>query len=312
MLLSMDWTLLQPAIVLLVVTLIARFNPIPSQYHPSQLLGLCFTTIANKVNNPERSNKQQTIAGALSIVFMLTLLLAGFAILQFIVIEEFAFELLVLIAFLQWERLHLTEVDLADLEKNTFTEQLKFKTLRDLTSLSLLGLHKASIETLCLRNAYQWFAVIFWYLTGGIWAAIAYRLIQLMAQYWNCKQSNFERFGQAAAQLLNLLSTPSHYLLALTLSLFNKPVMNLKLANQQAEQWHHPSSGFLLASFAHSLSIQLGGPRKYQGQIIRYAQLGNKQPANKIDVQRAQQRLNMAALLWLTAISIVMAGMSLW
>lgn len=312
MLASMDWTQLQPAIILLVVAFVARFNPIPSQYHPSQLLGLCFTTIANKVNNPNRSHKQQTIAGTLSIVFMLTLMLIAFAILQFVVIEDFVFELLVLVAFLQWEKLQLTDVDLGELEKVTFTEQLKFKTLRQLESLSLLGLHKASIETICLRNAYQWFAVVFWYLVAGIWAVIIYRLIQLMAQYWNSKLSDFSYFGYAAAKLLNLLSTPTHYLLALTLSIYYQPVNSLKQAQQQAAQWHHVTSGFLLASFAHSLTIQLGGPRKYQTDICRFAQLGNKKPANRIDVLRAQQRLDMAALLWLVVITITMIAMSLW
>ena len=73
MLASMDWTQLQPVIILLVVAIIARFNPIPSHYHPSQLLGLGFTAIANKVNNPQRSHKQQQIAGALSVIFMLSL-----------------------------------------------------------------------------------------------------------------------------------------------------------------------------------------------------------------------------------------------
>lgn len=312
MLASMDWTQLQPVIILLVVAIIARFNPIPNQYHPSQLLGFCFTTIANKVNNPDRSHKQQTIAGALSIAFMLALLSTACAILQFVVIEDLIFELLVLVAFLQWEKLQLTEVNLGELEKTTFTEQLKFKTLRQLESLSILGLHKTSIETLCLRNAYQWFAVVFWYLVAGIWAVIVYRLVQLMAQYWNCKRKDFSYFGLAAAKLLNLLSVPSHYLLAMTLSLFHQPVTSLSQAKKQSSLWHHAASGFLLASFAHSLSIQLGGPRKYSTEITRFAQLGNSNSVNKIDILRAQQRLNMAALLWLISISIIMVGVSLW
>lgn len=305
MTLAMDWTSLQPVFILLAAVITARLPLFPSRFHPMRLLGLLFTATANKVNNPKRSNKQHRIAGSLAIIILIVFMLIALGIFRFIAIESIIFDYLLLVCLLQWDSIKLTQVDLGNLEKPSLIEQLDNKTLRDLTQLSTLGLYKASIESLCLRNAYQWFAVVFWYATLGIWAATGYRIIQLMAHSWNCKLPNFQFFGRPAALVLQLLSAPSHWLLAFTLSLFHKPVSSLSKGYRQAQQWHHKNSGFILASFANSLSVQLGGPRKYKGIMTRFSQLGSANAPQKQDIKRGQQRLNFAAILWLTLLSTI-------
>lgn len=300
----MDWTMLQPICVVLVASLLSRIR-INEKIHPLNLLGSSFFAIANKVNKAHRSNKQQSIAGALALIIMLIMIASGFAVLQFVIIEPFIFELFTLTLLLQWHQISLPKVALGTLEKDTLIAQLKPNTLRDVDTLSLLGLHKAAIESLCLKNAYQWFAVLFWYMTIGIWAAIVYRLIQLMAHHWNCKLAEFSAFGRASSILLIALSTPSHFILSITLSLFNKPATTLTKAKQQASAWHSAATGYLIASFANSLSIQLGGPRKYQGRVTRYNQLGTTTPPERKDITIAQQRLTIAAVLWLALFIIL-------
>lgn len=300
--LAMDWTSMQPVFILLAAIIIARLPLCPARFHPTQGLNLFFTAIANKVNNSQRSHQQQYIAGTLAMLLMLGFILIIAVIIEFIVIDSMLFEFLLLLCLLQWEKINLPEIDLGNLEKQTIISQIQPRTLRDLNQLSLLGIHKASIESLCLRNSYQWFAVIFWYICLGIWPAIIYRLIQLMAHNWNCKLTNNHHFGRPAASLLQLLASPVHVLLGWTLRCLQRATSPLANLTLQAKKWHHFSSGFLLASFAYSLAIQLGGPRKYQGIMQRFSQLGHTQPAQRNDIKRAQQKLTLALIIWLSFI----------
>ncbi|WP_232784059.1 cobalamin biosynthesis protein [Moritella sp. Urea-trap-13] len=301
----MDWTSMQSVFILLAAIIIARLPLCPPRYHPTQLLNNLFSNIANKVNNAQRSHQQQYIAGSLATLVMLGFILAIAVVIQFIVIEAIIFELLLLLCLLQWEKISLPEINLGALEKQTIISQIQPRILRDLDQLSLLGLHKASIENLCLRNSYQWFAVIFWYSCLGIWPAIIYRVIQLMAHNWNSKLVVNHQFGRPAASLLQLLSAPTHVILACTLRSLQRATSPFSNLIQQAKQWHHFSSGLLLSSFAYSLAIQLGGPRKYQGVMLRFSQLGHSQPAQRNDIHRAQQKLTLAMVVWLCFISAI-------
>ncbi|GIC76029.1 hypothetical protein FMO003_18500 [Moritella sp. F3] len=308
--LAMDWTSMQSVFILLTAIIIARLPLCSARYHPTQLINNLFSAIANKVNNAQRSDQQQVIAGSLATIIMLGFILAIAVVIEFIVIESILFELLLLLCLLQWEKISLPTVDLGTLEKQTIITQIQPRILRDLDQLSLLGLHKASIESLCLRNSYQWFAVIFWYSCLGIWPAIIYRVIQLMAHNWNCKLTGNHHFGRPAAAILQLLALPSHLILACTLRSLQRATSPLSNLTEQAKKWHHFGSGFLLSSFAYSLAIQLGGPRKYQGAMQRFSQLGHNQPAQREDIQRAQQKLTLAMAVWLcfiTAIYVLIA-----
>ena len=303
--LATDWTSMQSVLILLTAIIIARLPLCPPRFHPTQLLNILFSAIAKKVNNPKRSHQQQYIAGSLAMLIMLGFILIIAVVIQFIVIEPVLFEFLLLLCLLQWEKINLPEVDLGNLEKQTIITQIQPITLRDLDQLSLLGLHKASIESLCLRNCYQWFAVIFWYACFGIWPAIVYRVTQLMAQNWNSKLAVNHQFGRPAASLLQLLAAPVHLILGCTLRSLQRATSPISNLNKQAKQWHHFSSGFLLSSFAYSLAIQLGGPRKYQGIMQRFSQLGHTEPAQRDDIKRAQQKLTLALIVWLCFISAI-------
>ncbi|WP_249185440.1 cobalamin biosynthesis protein [Moritella sp. 5] len=296
---------MQSVFILLTAVVIARLPLCPPHFHPTQLLNQLFSAIADKVNNAQRSHQQQYIAGNLALITMLGFILIIAAVIQFIVIEPILFEFVLLLCLLKWEKINLPEIDLGNLEKQTIISQIQPRTLRDLDQLSLLGLHKASIENLCLRNSYQWFAVIFWYISVGIWAAIIYRVIQLMAHNWNSKLTVNRHFGRPAAFLLHLLSAPNHIILGCTLRSLQRATSPLENLNKQAKKWHHFSSGFLLSSFAYSLAIQLGGPRKYQGTMNRFSQLGHTEPAQRDDINRAQQKLTWALLVWLIFISAI-------
>ena len=302
---AMDWTSMQPVFILLAAIIIARLPLCPPHFHPTQFLTLLFTAVARKVNNPNRSHQQQLIAGNLAMIIMLGFCLIVAAVIQFVVIESSIFEWMLLLCLLQWEQVKLPKVNLGNLEKQTITTQIQSRTLRDLEQLSLFGLHKASIESLCLRNSYQWFGVIFWYASIGIWAAIIYRLIQLMAHSWNSKLSTNHHFGRPAALVLQYLSAPVHLILGFTLRGLQRSTSSFAVLKKQANQWHHFSSGFLLSSFAYSLAIQLGGPRKYQGVMHRFSQLGHTEKVQRCDIQRAQHKLTLALCVWLCFITAV-------
>lgn len=308
MLSSMDWNELQSVFILLAAIIIERVLPIPQNYHPLTLIGFLLNAIERKVNKPGRSKQQQRIAGAMAVIVIFVLLFILAVALQFILIEPIIFELCILTFLLRWDKIKTLILTVKELQKRAISDQLSDQILREITELSLIGLHKAAIENLGLRIAYQWFAVIFWYTATGIWGALSYRLLQLMAHHWNCKLPRYQAFGKLASRLFNLFTAPSNYLLSLTLCLFSRPFSTFRASHKQSKQWHNYSAGLLLSVLANSLKIQLGGPRKYQGLMQRYPQLGTQTAPSATHIKQAQKRLIFAAVLWcinITAFTLI-------
>ena len=138
---------------------------------------------------------------------------------------------------------------------------------RETGALSVMGLNKAVSETCVLRLVGQWAGPLLGFALAGVQGALLWRLAQLMNQAWSPKQAEFVHFGRAASALYQGLCAPAILLLALPLALTRLRQLGSKL--RLALRWPYPAMGGLLSLLAQSTGCRLGGPRYYQGQLVR-------------------------------------------
>ncbi|MFT6984605.1 MAG: adenosylcobinamide-phosphate synthase [Psychromonas sp.] len=289
------------------VALFSFFISLPKDLNPLSAVELMFRQIAKKVNLEDRSDSYKRLASILSIclIYFPTLLIISQ--LYNVVFQSTILEMLLLFILLSWHDKKITYLEIYDALKCNNFAQAKYKlaslTMRETKPLSLIGINKATIESMVLQLTASWFAVVFWYLLTGIYGAMFYRTVQICAQQWNSKQLEFTSLSTIPSFIYSAMLFPVHLIVSFTFALYDKPLENLPKKFKQGIHWHHFSSGLMLASFALSLHIELGGVRLYQQQKVTYAALGLGGAPNIEKIEKALQRLSLSAWFWLACIS---------
>ena len=170
--------------------------------------------------------------------------------------------------------------------------------LRHTEALSPLGVYKAVAETTTLRLAAD-FALLFWYLAGGIYSALAFGLLRLAVQAWPVKLAPWRLFGQLASASYRALAWLPVHLLALTLLIYPGSKRALK-AWPQGKLWAYPAAGRLLAVAGAGIDSGLGGPRRYTQTTEYYPKLGTRQLLTLESCRRLLVRLTVALVFWLS------------
>lgn len=285
------------------VALLSFFASLPKDLHPLSAVELIFKQIATKVNLDERSDAYKRLASLLSIslIYLPTILIISQ--LYNIVFQPVAIDILVLFVLLSWHDKKVIYLQISKALKHNNLAQARFKlasvTERETKPLSLMGINKATIESMVLQLSALWFAVLFWYMLTGIYGAIFYRIVQICAQQWNAKNNQFTVLTGIPSLIYTMMLFPVHLLISFTFSLYDKPLENLPKKFKQSLLWHHFSSGVLLASFALSMQLELGGVRLYQDQKITYATLGSTAAPTSDKIELSLQRLSLSAWFWL-------------
>ena len=292
---------------IIAVALLSFFISLPKDLNPLSAVELIFKQIAIKVNLDNRSDSYKRLASLLSIslIYLPTILIISQ--LYNIVFQPITIDILMLFILLSWHDKKRIYLQISEALKRNNLAQAKFKlaslTERETKPLSLMGVNKATIESMVLQLTASWFAVIFWYMVTGLYGAIFYRTVQICAQQWNAKQSVNATLAAIPSFLYTLMLFPVHLLVSFTFSLYDKPIHNIPQKFKQSLLWHHFSSGLMLSSFALSMQFELGGVRLYQDQKITYATLGNTAAPAVEKIELSLQRLSLSAWFWLFCFS---------
>lgn len=285
------------------VALLSFCVSLPKDLNPLSVVELIFKQIAIKVNLDSRSDGYKRLASLLSIslIYFPTIIIVSQ--LYNIVFQPFAIDLVMLFILLSWHDKKLVYLQVSNALKSNNLAQAKFKldaiTERETKPLSLMGVNKAAIESMVLQLCASWFAVMFWYMLAGIYGAIFYRTVQVCAQQWNGKNSEFMVITAIPSFIYTVMLFPVHFLVSFTFSLYDKPLQNIPKKFKQSLLWHHFSSGFMLSSFALSMQFELGGVRLYKEQKITYATLGANGAPEIEKIVLSLQRLSLSAWFWL-------------
>ncbi|MCK5819279.1 MAG: cobalamin biosynthesis protein [Psychromonas sp.] len=281
---------------------------LPRDLNPINVIEIIFQQIAKKINLKTRTDSYKYIASVMSLLIIylpLTLIISQ---LYHIAFATWVLNLTILFLLLSWHdkkhRYHLIFDALTHQKIAKAKYLLKQITLRETKPLSTVGVNKATIESMVLQFGHHWFSILFWYLLAGIYGALFYRIIQICAQQWNAKLDQFTVISRIPTFIYAVMLFPVHILLSFTFQLYDTPLKHFFTKYKQSIHWHHFSSGLMLASFALSLQIQIGGIRLYHDKKVNYSILGMNTQPTVAHIGKALQRITLCAWLWLTCFTL--------
>lgn len=234
------------------------------------------------------------------------LLVAPFVLLTIFVTHTpwyFAVDLLTLYLAIGWNSLdkHARRVKNALLtgDLQNARQQVGMLVSRDTTGLGPIGVTRGTIESVLENGNDAVFGVIFWFIIAGAPGAVAYRIINTLDAMWGYRNNRYHRFGWAAARLDDCLNFIPARLTALSYALTGSARNAFSCWRIQGTTWKSPNAGPVMAAGAGSLSITLGGPARYQGQLESRPILGNGPAPNASKIEDALGLITRSLGLWL-------------
>jgi len=283
--------------------------PIPPQLHPLHIWQQLAVLIADKVNKPDESRKQQLLSGSLAWSLMwLTVLVLLVALYQLVWIESM-FHIILLWLALDWRNtakfskrfIHAYSQE----DKAGCRQLLEAPLNRETRNLSLLGLGKAGAETQLLAYGRLVAGVLFWYaLAGGI-GALMYRLAISLARVWSPSRQHYHNFGVPAVRILATLDIIPLRIFALLFCIGHNGKTALQGIIQQGENWLLPGPGWLLAATGHKLSLSLGGPAIYGNRKMERPRLGGKIAPAAFHLAQINKIANNRLVAWVVIQSVL-------
>lgn len=285
--------------------------PFPREAHPAILWHKFAEQLAAKVNT-QASYSQSLTAGSLAWFLMLAPMAAVLFALQTLVWQPLLFELAFLLLAIDWRNTDkladaLTK-QLANDNKNEAKQLLKPLLNRTTDSLSLLGLGKASSETLIMSYGRNVVAVLFWYAIAGGIGAFMYRMAMELARAWSPSRPHFMPFGLPAVRVLAVLDFIPLRLLALLIACGQRGQACLALIRQQAASWPLPGPAWLLVSIGAKLQLSLAGPAIYNHHKALRAKLGGRIAPSAIHVDQVRKLLVGRLWIWVALQSLIMGA----
>lgn len=192
---------------------------------------------------------------------------------------------------------------LAD-DLRTARQQVGMMVSRDTTDLDSVGVAQGTIESVLENGNDAVFGVIFWFIIAGAPGAIAYRLINTLDAMWGYRNDRYRHFGWAAARLDDCFNYIPARLTALSYALTGSVRNAFICWRTQGAIWKSPNAGPVMAAGAGSLSISLGGPTYYHGQLEFRPVLGNGPVPDTGDIDHALGLITRALILWLMVLCL--------
>lgn len=283
--------------------------PIPVHAHPMTIWRKFAKLLATKVNTT-RTYQQRFLSGSLAWALMIVPAFIVCIAAQPIVWNLPLFNLGLLLISLEWrgvEKLCKGTIQAINKEnKEEAKNALQPWVNRDVKTLSILGLGKASAETIILGYARTVIGVLFWYgIAGGIGAFI-YRLSLELARAWSPSGDSFRPFGIPALAIQTILDFVPLRLFSLLCLVGKNLQIIVQSLNQQRKSWANTNNAWLLIIIGKKFELSLGGPVIYQGKKINRPKLGGKIAPSAIHLAQIHRFLSWRIAIWLILQSTLM------
>ena len=192
---------------------------------------------------------------------------------------------------------------------------------RDPASLDAHGVARAAIESTAENFADGVVAPLFWGVLLGLPGMAAYKTINTLDSMIGHRSPPYLHFGRFAARLddfANWLPARLSALLILGASLFlpgTKPVEGWRALWRDASHHRSPNAGWPEAAMAGCLGLKLAGPRRYAGELVDGAWMGEgRAAATPTDIRRALRVYVLAcgalAVVLVVALSVASGGIA--
>lgn len=176
--------------------------------------------------------------------------------------------------------------------------------LREVSSLSAMGIAKAATESIPLNFISGWFIPAFWYMTAGPEAAFSATFITILNKAFNPKQPLFCDFGRLNSLLYRAFSLFPVCLLFFILQFGTRAGIATGCAFSSMRSHPYCLTGMIIGYMAGALNVTLGGPRIYEGTKIRYNRIGLKTEPAPVHIILAFKRMRNAVFITLLFIII--------
>lgn len=292
----------EPSLILIIAVLLEMFLPLSQGIKLTGLTGI-FRALGNKVNRPSISAGQRAFAGVvlpcliISVLLFLVLtldLISGFDSLIALVVLVFLLDL----KFPQDQSI-LVYRSLNEGFKDKAKEVLAPMVLRETSMLSTMGIAKAASESAILRIFSGWFAVMIWYLFFGLEGAMFMQIVNILARTYNYKLKGNYQFGKTLFRLQQIMLAIPAAVLMVCLVCSKHPWRHFVYGLNGAKTYPAPISGMVLGAVGGSLNLSLGGPRYYQGNIMRLPSVGGTQDAETQSILYAMRKIRMCGIILL-------------
>ncbi|NAW69366.1 cobalamin biosynthesis family protein [Vibrio sp. V27_P1S3P104] len=283
--------------------------PIPHTAHPVTLWHKFAELLAQKVNTPS-SYQQNLISGTLAWLLMVIPTILLCIALKPLVWHPHLFELALLLLALDWRSCEKFTQQMSEALSNE-DKKLARRLLipfvnRETDTLSLLGLGKASVETLIMRLGRHLIGVLFWYAILGGTGAFIYRLMVELARCWSPSRSQFHPFGLPIIRMVAVLDfIPLRgFALLILMGKQAKPILQVTL--MQSRSWPLPGPGWLLCAVGNKLQLSLGGPAIYGQQKAIRAKIGGRIAPASLHLQQVYRLLSHRVWIWIALQSLLL------
>ncbi|MFA0084222.1 cobalamin biosynthesis family protein [Vibrio sp. 10N.261.51.F12] len=283
--------------------------PIPKSAHPVYYWQRLAHLIANKVNPPNATPSQQMLSGVLALTLFIVPAIAVLIAMQSLAWQAQFYQLALLLLALDWR----TNETLAQQLIQTLSHEDKVRARlilqdnvnRDTSSLSLLGLGKASAETLILGYSRRVIGVLFWYgILGGV-GALLYRLMMELARTWSPSKPHYQVFGKPAVTVFLVLDILPQKLFSLLIMVGTSRQL-IAATIEQSRTWHNTVTNWLLCGYANKFGLALGGPAMYGTTKYQRARIGGKVAPAAYHLAQLQKDIAWRICAWIMIQSSIM------
>ena len=184
---------------------------------------------------------------------------------------------------------------------------------RDATTLDVLGLARATVESVAENTSDAVVGPLVWGAVGGVPGLLAYRAVNTLDAMVGHRSERYARFGWAAARLddvANLAPARLTAVLAVALApaVGGRPRAALRVWRRDGGKHPSPNAGPVEAAFAGALGRTLGGPLHYGSRVEDRPLLGDGPAPEIADIARAAR---LSAVVSLAAGGLAVAVRSL-
>jgi adenosylcobinamide-phosphate synthase len=190
---------------------------------------------------------------------------------------------------------------------------------RDTAILDAAGVARAAIESLAENFSDGVVAPTFWMLVAGLPGAAIYKAINTADSMIGHRTPRHEAFGWAAARLDDLVNLPAARLAGLLIVAAAGMTNGTSAAaawralRRDAPRHRSPNAGYPEAAMAGALALQLAGPRRYGGEMVEDAFMGDgRRDAKAADIRAALALYRRADALLIAAVAAVAVAILLF
>ncbi len=285
----------------------------PKRFHPLVGFGYLASLIEKRFNQPNKSKWIQFLNGMLVWLIVVSIPVVFFmglyAIFSLWTDQLFLLDIIVLYLAIGYKSLRQHGLAvfecLSDNKIPEAREKIAMIVSRNTDTLEPTAIRQATIESVLENGSDAIFAPIFWYIVGGAYWVILYRLANTLDAMWGYKNTRFLYFGRFAARIDDVLNYIPSRLVAASYLLLGHCKSALLCWRQQAHLLDSPNAGPVMASGAGALKLLLGGDAYYHGKLKKKPTFGcGKLPENN-DIKRSLFIIDKTLCLWCLFILLV-------